>query len=114
MLKGFEEGDAMRDRVNGILQSKLKTIEAQIAENNNGRQKIQSAIVSCKKIAKLSPGMKVSSVIQKKIKQMKKEMDAKVKQAKNLLDHVGLSQANVIYALSLFIVYFKLWIHKLT
>ena len=47
ILKGYEKGGTIRDRVDGVLQSKLKAIEAQIAENNNSRQKIQSAIVSC-------------------------------------------------------------------
>jgi len=47
VLKEFEKGDAVRGRVNGVLRLKLKAIVAQIAENNNCRQKIQSAIVSC-------------------------------------------------------------------
>ena len=42
MLKGFKTGDAMRGRVDGFLQAKLKDLQAQIAENNNGRQKIQA------------------------------------------------------------------------
>jgi len=58
VLKSFEERDAMRDRVDGVLQAKLKAIQVQIAEKYSGRQKIQSAIVSCKEIAKLSPAMK--------------------------------------------------------
>ena len=85
----------MRDRVDGVLQAKLKAIQAQIAENNNGRQKIQKAIVSCQEMAKLSPGMKVSPVIQKKVEQMKKEMEAEVEQAKSLLDCFAPSQTNV-------------------
>ena len=95
VVNGYKEGDAVRGRVDGVLQTKLKAIEAQIAENNNGRQKIQKAIVSCKEMAKLSPAMKLSPVIQKKIKQMKKEMEAEVEQAKILLDHIALSQTNV-------------------
>ena len=86
VLKGYETGDVMRGRVDGVLQAKLKAIEAHIAENNNGRKKIQSAIASCREIAKLSPGMKVSNVIRKKIKQMKKEMKDEVDRVKNLLD----------------------------
>ena len=99
----------MRGRVDGVLQTKLKAIQAQIAENNIGRQKIQAAIVSCQEMAKLSPGMKVSPVIQKKIEQMKKEMEAEVEEAKNLLDHIAPSEINVIYApYYLFIVYFEI------
>ena len=85
----------MRDRVDGVLQTKLKAIKAQIAENNSGRQKIQKAIVSCKEMVKLSPAMKLSPVIQKKIKQMKKEMEAEVEQAKILLNYIAPSQTNV-------------------
>ena len=95
VLKGFEKGGTMRDRVDGVLQTKLKAIKAQIAENNSGRQKIQKAIVSCKEMVKLSPAMKLSPVIQKKIKQMKKEMEAEVEQAKILLNYIAPSQTNV-------------------
>ena len=73
VVNGYKEGDAVRGRVDGVLQTKLKAIEAQIAENNNGRQKIQSAIVSCLEMAKLSPGMKASAVIREEVKKMKKK-----------------------------------------
>ena len=36
VVNGFEKGDTMRDRVDGAFQAKLKAIEAQIADNNNG------------------------------------------------------------------------------
>ena len=89
VLNGFKEGDVMRGRVDRVLQTKLKAIEAQIAENNNRQQKIQSAIARCQEMAKLSPGMKASAVIRKKIEQMKKEMRGEVEQAKNFLDRVA-------------------------
>ena len=92
VLNGYKAGDAMRGRVDGVLQTKLKAIEAKVAENNNGRQKIQSAIVICQEMAKLSPGMKLSAVIRKKIEQMKKEMKGEVEQAKNLFDCVDPEQ----------------------
>ena len=95
MLNGFKEGDAMRGRVDGVLQAKLKAIVAQIEENNNGRQKIQSVIVICEEMAKLSHGMKVSPVIRKKIEQMKKEMEAEVEQAKNFLNRVAPEQVTL-------------------
>ena len=50
VLKGFEKGDAMRNRVDGVLQAKLKAIEGEKGEYNNGSQKIQSAIVRCREI----------------------------------------------------------------
>ena len=77
------------------LQAKLKAIVAQIAENNNGRQKIQSAIVICEEMAKLSPWMKLSAVIRKKIKKIKKEMKAEMEQVKILLDHVAPEQVTL-------------------
>ena len=89
VLNGFKEGDVMRGRVDRVLQTKLKAIEAQIAENNNRQQKIQSAIARCQEMAKLSTRMKASAVIRKKIEQMKKEMRGEVEQAKNLLDRVA-------------------------
>jgi len=89
VLKGFEEGDAMRGRVDGVLQAKLIAIEAQIAVNNSGRQKIQSAVARCQKIAKLSLEMKLSSVIKKEVKQLKKKMKEEVEQAKILIDCVA-------------------------
>ena len=42
----------MRGRVDGVLQVKLKASEAQIAENNNGCQKIPLTITSCQEMAK--------------------------------------------------------------
>ena len=86
VVKGFEKGDAMRGRVDEVLQAKLKAIKVEIAENNNGRQKITSAIATCQDIAELSHGMKVSPVIRKEIEQLKKEMKEEVEQAKNLFD----------------------------
>ena len=96
VLKGYEKGGTMRNRIGGALQAKLKAIVVQIAEKNNGRQKIQSAIVSCQEIAKLSLAMKLSSVILKKIEQMKKEIKEEVEKAKNLLDNVAPSETKVI------------------
>ena len=95
VVSGYKEGDAVRGRVNGVLQTKLKAIEAQIEENNNGRQKIQSAIVSCQEMAKLSPGMKVSAMIREEVKKMKKEMKEEMELAKNLLDFVAPAQRKV-------------------
>ena len=95
VLNGYKEGDGMRGRVDGVLQTMLKAIEAQIAENNNGRQKIRSAIVICQEMAKLSPGMKTSAVIRKKIEQMKKEMKGEVEQAKNFLNRVAPEQVKL-------------------
>ena len=92
VLNGYKAGDAMRGRVDGVLQAMWKAIEAQISENNDGRRKIQSAIVICQEMAKLSPGMKLSAVIRKKIEQMKKEMKGEVEQTKNLFDRVALEQ----------------------
>ena len=89
VVNGFEKGDLMRDRVDGAFQAKLKAIEAQIADNNNGRQKIRSAIVSCREIAKLSPAMKVSPVIRKEVQQLKKKMKEEMEQAKILLNCVA-------------------------
>jgi len=86
MLEVYEKEDAIRGRVDGVLQAKLKVILAQITENKNCRQKIQSAIATCQEIAKLSPGMKASVVIRKKIEQMKKEMKGELQNVKNLLD----------------------------
>ena len=85
----------MRGRVDGVLQAKWKAIEAQIAENNNGRRKMQAAIVICQEMAKLSSGMKTSAVIRKKIEQMKKEMKGEVEQAKKILDHVAPEQVTL-------------------
>ena len=96
VLNGFKAGDATRGQVDGVLQAKLKALQAQIAENNRSRQKIQSAIVICQEMAKLSPGMKLSAVIQKKIKQMKKEMKAEVEQARIFLDHVVPKQVTLL------------------
>ena len=95
LVNGYQEGDAVRGQVNGVLQTKLKAIEAQIEENNNGRPKIQSAIVSCHQMAKLSPGMKASAMIREDVKKMKKEMKEEVELAKNLLDFVAPAQAKV-------------------
>ena len=96
VLKGFEAGDAMRGRFDGVLQAKLKAIEAQIAKNNSGRQKIQSAMARCQKIAKLSLEMKLSPVIKKEVKQLKKKMKEELGQAKILIDCVAHpSQAQV-------------------
>ena len=97
VVKGFKTGDAMRGRVDGVLQAKLKVIEAQIAENNSGRQKIQSAIVSCQEIAKLSPGMMVSPVIRKEVEQLKKKIKEEVEKAKSFLDRVAPSEKNKVY-----------------
>ena len=95
ILKGFKTGDAMRGRVDGVLQAKLKAIVSQIEENYSGRQKIQLAIVRCQEMAKLSSGMKASTVIRKKLEQMKKEMEYEVEQAKNFLDCVAPSPKKV-------------------
>jgi len=97
VVKGYEESDSLRSRVDGVLQAQLKAIEAQIEENNSDRQKIQSAIVSCQEIAKLSLGMKASVVIRKEVKKLKKEMEEEVEQAKNLLDRVAQSETYKVY-----------------
>ena len=67
MLEVYEKEDAIRGRVDGVLQAKLNVILSQITENKNGRQNIQSAIATCQEIAKLPSGMKASVIIQKKI-----------------------------------------------
>jgi hypothetical protein len=95
ILKGLEKGDTIRGRVDGVLQAKLKTFETQIVENRVFRQKIRAAIASCQEMAKLSPEMKVSAVIQKKLKEMKKEMQGEFEQARKLFDHVIPSQTKV-------------------
>ena len=104
MLKGFKAGDAMRGRVDGVLQAKLRALQAQIAENNNGRRKILAAIVCCQEMAKLSPGMKTSAVMRKKLEQMKKQMKGEVEQAKNLLERHAQAQAKV------FKTHFLIWL----
>ena len=67
MLEVYEKEDAIRGRVDGVLQAKLNVILSQITENKNGRQNIQSAIATCQEIAKLPSGMKASVITQKKI-----------------------------------------------
>ena len=52
----------------------MKATEAQIAENNCVHEKIQSAIVSCQEMAKLSDRIKVSDVIRKKVEELKKKL----------------------------------------
>ena len=101
VLKCFKAGELMRGRVNGVLQAKLKALQAQIADNNKRRQKIQSAIVCCEEIAKLSTGMKTSAVIRKKIEQMKKEMKGEVEHAKNFLNRVAPEQVTLFTKLIL-------------
>lgn len=60
--------DRHEERTGVDVQAMLKAIEAHIAENNNGRRKIQSAMVTCQEMmAKLSPGIKASSVIIKEV-----------------------------------------------
>jgi len=95
ILKGLEKGDTIRGRVDGVLQVKLKTFETQIVENRVFRQKIRAAIASCQEMAKLSPEMKVSAVIQKKLKEMKKEMQGAFEQARKLFDHAIPTQTKV-------------------
>ena len=95
VLNGFKAGDATRGRVDGVLQAKLKALQAQIADNNKRRQKIQSAIGICHEMVNLSHGMKASAAIRKKIEQMKKEMKGEVEQAKILLDHVAPEQVTL-------------------
>ncbi len=104
VLNGYKAGDAMRGRVDGELQTKLRAIEAQIAENNSGRRKIQSAVVSCEEMAKLSPVMKVSAVIRKEIKQWKKKMKEECEKAKNVLDCIAHSSETIVYNLNPFFV----------
>ena len=87
----------MRGRVDEVLQAKLKAIKVEIAENNNGRQKIQSAIATCQEIAELSPGMKGSVVIRKEVEQLNKTMKEEVVQAKHVLDRVAPSENNKVY-----------------
>ncbi len=98
ILKGFKTGDAMRGRVDGVLRAKLKALETQIEENYSDRQKIQLAIVKCQEMAKLSSVMKASTVIGKKLEQMKKEMKYELEQAKIFLDCVALSPKKVFKA----------------
>ena len=97
VVKAFEKGDAMRGRVNEVLQAKLKAIKVEITENNNGRQKIQSAIATCQEIAGLSPGMRASVVIRKEVEQLNKTMKEEVVQAKHVLDRVAPSENNKVY-----------------
>ena len=87
----------MRGRVEEVLQAKLKAIKVEITENNNGRQKIQSAIATCQEIARLSPGMRASVVIRKEVEQLNKTMKEEVVQAKHVLDRVAPSENNKVY-----------------
>ena len=99
VLKGFETGDTIRGLVDRVLQAKLKALKTLMEENNHCQQKIQSAIVNCQEIAKLSPRMITSAVIQKKIEKMEKEMKKEVEESKNFLDRVYLSETNVYNAI---------------
>ena len=98
-MKGFETGDTIRGLVDRVLQAKLKALKTLMEENNHCQQKIQSAIVNCQEIAKLSPRMITSAVIQKKIEKMEKEMKKEVEESKNFLDRVYLSETNVYTAI---------------
>jgi len=93
--KGFKESEAIRGKVDGVLQAKLKTIEAQIEENNYWRQKIQSVIFSCQGMAKLSPEMTASFVIRKEVKQLKKLMKEQVEQTESVLNRAASSETKV-------------------
>jgi len=102
VLKGYETCDPIRGRVDRVLQAKLKALETLKEDNNNCQQKIQSAIASCREMAKLSPGMITSAVIQKKIEMMKKEMKEEVERSKNFLHRVDSSETNVYNSIPLY------------
>ena len=90
VLEGFKAGDeAMRGRVDGVLQVKLKAFQA---ENNNDRQKIPLTIMhqlsTNGQTANTLVCIKASALIRKEVKQLKKQMKEEVEQVKNLLDHI--------------------------
>ena len=107
MLEEFYQGDEIRGKVEEGLQAKIKAIEAEIAENRIYRQKIRLSIVSCLEMSKLSPAVKVSPVVRKKIQQAGQEATKEVPEAQQLLNNISTSQFKVLHTHTYHVVFFK-------
>ena len=58
-------------------------MKAQIEENKNCRQKIQSTNARCQEMVKLSPEMKASAMIRKEVQELKKKMSEELALIRN-------------------------------
>ena len=68
------------------LEAKLKAIQVEMVNNSNCLEKLHLMIANCQELSKMSPSIKTSKVVRKKVKRTWQEAQDEAKQSEELLN----------------------------